>query len=482
MTTIRLGGAASQRPSASVATLSGLVTLWGIYLLLAPTTGFDWIDSWHNEQRSVQVILLALTGMVYAAMTVFAPTQWRELLKLPWWWLAFLAIGITSALRSAFPLAALSEVGLATALGALVALTAALTKSRPSMVARAACYFALLICAAHVLSVLVRFCAALQFGNEIDLSVFMLGYANPRFASSLHALLIPFVALLTVDTRERRALRAAALLVLCLLWTVNLGLGTRGIWFAYGLAVPALLLLNRSSQSIRIVGVLLLTAMIGGLLFQSVIVGAAQGAESSALPLLTERLQTLSRREVLWALSWDATIRNPLLGLGPMHFATLGSEVGAHPHSWPLQIASEWGLPALALLAFALVWSVVRARNSIAWSSDFSIAALLAATVALVYGLVDGMFVMPVSQTASALVLGLWLGSTMSTRHDTPPRRLSNSVFIGAVATVATASVCGYALWSYGDQARSIAAFRAQHPDAWLTPRFWDQGQLLDLR
>ena len=185
---------------------------------------------------------------------------------------------------------------------------------------------------------------------------------------------------------------------------------------------------------------------------------------------------------MLWALSWDATIRNPLLGLGPMHFATLGSEVGAHPHNWLLQIASEWGLPALALLAFALVWSVVRARDSMGLSSDFSIAALLAAAVALVYGLVDGIFVMPVSQTASALVLGFWLGSTMPTVHDTPPRRWINSVFIGAVTTVAIASVCGYALWSYGDQARSISAFRAKHPDAWLTPRFWDQGQLLDLR
>ena len=175
-------------------------------------------------------------------------------------------------------------------------------------------------------------------------------------------------------------------------------------------------------------------------------------------------------------------ISSPLLGLGPMHFATLGSEVGAHPHNWPLQIASEWGLPALALLAFALVWSVVRASDSMGLSSDFSIAALLAAAVALVYGLVDGIFVMPVSQTASALVLGFWLGSTMPTVHDTPPRRSINSVFIGAVTTVAIASVCGYALWSYGDQARSISAFRAKHPAAWLTPRFWDQGQLLDLR
>lgn len=478
MTTMRPGDPASRRCSASVATLSGLMTLWGVYLLLAPTTGFNWIDSWHNEQRLVQVVLLALTGMVYAAMTVSAPTPWRELLRLPWWWLAFLAIGITSALCSAFPVAALAEVGLATVLGALVALTAALTNTRPNIVAKAACYSALLICAAHVLSVLVRLGAALHLGNEIDLNVFMLGYANPRFASSLHALLIPFVALLTIDTKERRALRAFAFLVLCLLWTMNLGLGTRGIWFAYGLAVPALLLLNRSRQSIRIVAVLLLTAMIGGLLFQSVIVGDAQGPESSALPLLTERLQTLSRREVLWALSWDATIRHPLLGLGPMQFATLGSEVGAHPHSWPLQIASEWGLPAFFLLAFALVWSAIRARDLIGSSSDFSIAALLAVAVALVYGLVDGIFVMPVSQTASALVLGFWLGS-IPREHDTPPLRWINSIFVGALTTVAIAAVCSYALWSYEDQARSISAFRAKHPAAWLTPRFWEQGQLL---
>ena len=49
-----------------------------------------------------------------------------------------------------------------------------------------------------VLAVTVRYGASLHIGKGLDLSVFMLGYANPRFASALYAVLMPFVAAVAV--------------------------------------------------------------------------------------------------------------------------------------------------------------------------------------------------------------------------------------------------------------------------------------------
>ena len=38
----------------------------------------------------------------------------------------------------------------------------------------------------------------------------------------------------------------------------------------------------------------------------------------------------------------EAMIANPLLGLGPAHFAYAYNGEGAHPHNFWLQLAAEW--------------------------------------------------------------------------------------------------------------------------------------------
>jgi O-antigen ligase len=343
--------------------------------------------------------------------------------------------------------------------------------------AKTVAYGALLIATAHVLAVLVRYGAALQIGNAIDLEVFMLGYANPRFASALYAVLMPFVASVAIDTNERRLLRAAALAVLSLLWTINIGLDTRAIWFAYLVAVPAALLLVRGRQPLRIAGSLVLSAIIGILVFALFVVGPAGSVASGTVPMLSERLHTLSSRDLLWTLSWTSITQNPLLGLGPMHFATLSNYAGAHPHNWPLQIASEWGLPALGLVLFALVRGVRRVRSSPESGSDLSCSATFAVAIALVYGLVDGNLVMPVSQTAGALALGFTLGS-LPAPESLREYRPIQSLISGTAAAAAIAIVISHALGSYSEQSETSSAFQTQYPGAPLTPRFWEQGQI----
>ena len=194
----------------------------------------------------------------------------------------------------------------------------------------------------------------------------------------------------------------------------------------------------------------------------------------------TDNLTTVTSREVLWQLSWQAIESSPLLGIGPMQFAALDSRVGAHPHNWPLQIAAEWGLPALALLVVAIS-HVIRAVRR-APSNEYGLASItLAAAVALLLGLVDGNLVMPVSQSGAALIIGMLIGATRSREPRYERRRTSESfvMLTAFVCVVASGLVIAFGASTLPSQSRAIDRFQQSHPGAWLVPRFWEQGHLL---
>ena len=165
---------------------------WLIYLLVAPTIGFGWIESWHNEQRAVQIVLLACTAVAYCVMGLLMRSEesigrWY----FPALLLAFLALGLVSALRAQFGFAALAEVSMFALLAILAMLTARVVSTDVERYVRWARWFALLFATAYVLGVATRYLAAVNLERAIDLDVLILGYANPRFPSALHAVLDP---------------------------------------------------------------------------------------------------------------------------------------------------------------------------------------------------------------------------------------------------------------------------------------------------
>ena len=454
---------------------------WLVYLLIAPTLGFGWIESWHNEQRAVQIVLLAFTAVAYCLVGMLTPSDFGARWQLPILLLAFLGLGLVSTLRAQFVFAALAELSLFALLAILAILTARVVSTDVARYVRCARWFSLLFATAYVLGVATRYLAAVNLERAIDLDVLILGYSNPRFPSALHAILIPFLALTVVEKTEFRSLRAGAAVVLSFLWAINLGLGTRGIWFAYALAIPVTVALIGWRSSARPLAVLALTALAGvGLYFVFFPIAGALTGLGAAVRAPTDNLTTVTSREVLWQLSWNAIKSSPLLGIGPMHFAALNNGVGAHPHNWPLQIAAEWGLPALGLLTFALFQIGNAVRDTA--SKDFSLAVItLAVAVALLLGLVDGNLVMPVSQIGAALTVGLLIGGVRASRQQhwrgwKSAAYLTSTAFI---AIVASGILIEFGTSSLPDQPRSIESFRSSHPGAWLVPRFWEQGNLL---
>jgi len=474
--------ASSVRTGPNLADLFGIVTLlaWLVYLLAAPTIGFSWIESWHNEQRAVQIVLLVATAVAFCVHMVPQP---RNAITVPHGIpplaLTLFAIGTVSALRSESMLAAFAEVGLAVLLLILALLTAVVVSNDVQRYSRWARRFALLLATAYVLGVATRYAAAIGLGRGIDFDVLILGYANPRFPSALHALLIPFIACVAVDSREHKFLRIASVIVLTFIWAINVGLQTRAIWLAYLLVLPASVLLLGWRNAGRAVLVIVGTAVAGVLTFYIVSwVSPAPTAEAAASAALRD-WAGLTFRKVVWQMSWDAISKAPLLGIGPMQFATFDNRVGAHPHNWIMQVAAEWGVPALLLLLFALVLLARATRQAAALDSTV-VSAALAFGIGLANGLVDGNLVMPVSQSAFALAGGLMLAAILHARNNsaTYPINLARRLVSIGSATLAAAAVVAFAVFSFSDQESGVSRFHQTQPGAWLVPRFWEQGLL----
>ncbi len=453
-----------------------VIGLWLAYLLISPTIGLGWIDSWHNEQRAAQIVLLVLTTAVYVVSCLSAsPSTSRSLWTFPPLLLAFLGIGVISALLAPLRLEALADVGLIVLLAALTLVTARVVARNPALALRSAQWFALLCASAYVMGVATRLLAATNLERPIDLDVWILGYANPRFPSALHTLLIPLLAVTILDGREAKLIRLGASVMLPLLWAINIGLGTRGIWFAYALALPALFLIVGWRNTSRLAGVIVAAAVAGVATYYALLAAYSSFVNAASATHAPPLNLTLTSREALWQLSWDAIKASPWLGMGPMQFAALGSPVGAHPHNWVLQIASEWGLPALVIVLYGAL-RLLRVLRRTVNNKNLS-APLVAVIAALALGLVDGNLVMPVSQSASAMVLGLLMGliHTDNLANGSRPGAIGRA-FTVLACTLSAGLLVFYTENSWPEQHRGVSEYQKSNPAAWLVPRFWEQG------
>jgi len=454
------------------------------YLLVSPTVGFGWIESWHNEQRAAQVVLLAITAFAFGAMVLDARYR-AQLPRIHWIVIAVFALGAISAARAKYIDAAYAEVALHFLLVILIIVTAAAVARHPKRAARLAQYGALLLLATYVLGVAVRYGAAVSLWRPLDLDVLLLGYANPRFPSALHALLIPFAASLAADPARRRLIRIVSFLVLAGIWAINLALATRAIWFAYMVSLPLLSILLGRRSTARIAVAVVASAGAGVLLYALLFRGlpAWIGFGESLQARSLDQLASGSNRELLIRSSLEAIRSAPWLGIGPMQFAAIPGVWSAHPHNWLLQLASEWGLPAAGFTIWGLATLFRRARAALSGTpaSDYGpVAFITAGAVALVYGLVDGSLVMPVSQTAAALVFG---GLIASSSRLAFPERLKPSANGGVPLIAFGAAILGVVCSTHLSRfvvqtVGAMTAVEQKGASAVLWPRFWSNGFL----
>ena len=408
----------------------------------------------HDEQRIHEIAFLLAAGLVLvftrsAALAAFLGASWGgRALAL------FFAYGAASATMAHSPAYAAVEVALfVLVLASALAVADQLQRGGIPLMRIA---LQVLGCATvlHAVRIVVNYGASFVLGNHLEPLDFAPGFSNIRFFNHAQTVLLPLLVLLCCLTPRASRLRYLWLALVSLWWLSIFATTGRGslMGLAAGTAFAALVLRRSAAAFLKTFALTFaggIAMYVVFLVIVPVLAGEGSfGAFDSALE--RSRNDPASMRFFIWKNALELIRLHPWFGVGPMHFAhdALRFRWAAHPHDWVLQIAVEWGLPALLLLGVALYYgmrALVRSRAAIASieHGDVVLSALLVAGAAvLVDGLVSGLIVMPQSQLAIALYLGFAIAWVrMSAPAGRPPRAPGRAMRLANVLILLVAAV-----------------------------------------
>lgn len=421
---------------------------------------------WHDQQRIAQLFLI-----IACSVSVFFLPQAAFSWKLQVLLVGLFVLGFASVLLAQWPTWASQEWARYLGLTLLVFTVCGLTQQswRRELILWALA----LVGGVHAFQFLVFYSAAFISGLRVlDANLLFSGFSNPRFFGQFQVMLLPVLVLLLVQSWQRQMKKVATLLLLVMVfqWCVAIVLGGRGLWLGLLLSHVSLVLLNRSFW--RLLALQATAAVLGCLVYLLLLklIPYWLGLE----PILGDQLRTtLSGRELLWQWAWDMALVNPWLGAGPMHFAATYNPIAAHPHQVILQWLAEWGFAATVLALVLGAWGVVKGAVFLRHSqADVLDGGLWCAIVgALVLAQVDGVFVMPYTETWLAILIGLALA-----RWRSMPLIPSRWRVFYLIAAIPVVLVLGRVLIIQAPTLpASERAYLMQYGADWA-PRFWQQG------
>lgn len=421
---------------------------------------------WHDQQRIYQLLLLCACAPL-AAMLPHAILSRSALLLLA----GLLILGLCSSALAALPEWAFKEWSRYAGL-LLLALLISSLKIRPTL-QETLLWAMTAVGFIHAFQFIVAYLAAFISGMwMLDADILFSGFSNPRFFGQFQIMLMPVMALLVERCRQQQRLALATLLTLALItqWCIAFTLGGRGLWLGLLTSHLALILINRKLW--RVLALQAVAALSGLLLFALLfkLTPFWLGLD----PVLRDNLRTsLSGREQIWQWAWEMALANPWLGAGPMHYSATYNPIAAHPHQVILQWLAEWGFAA-TLIALALgAWGLLHGARYLrqASANELDAGLWVAIAGALVLAQVDGVFVMPYTETWLALLIGL----AMARWSSPTPATTSQRIALGVLA-IPVVLVLGQVLVIEVPTLPQVQeAYIEEHHTGW-TPRFWSQG------
>lgn len=392
--------------------LVGIVLLAGVGIDLAPNM------IWHDQQRIGQIVLLVIVGLALA--TVWRGTFLISLIALPSWARQSLGGGVVlggiSVVLSAYPRFAGLEWSmflLLLGLGLVLAGQARLG-NRHFDVWAMRCLVAVAMVIA--LKIMMGYLAAVIVGVPLDtIALFEGVFSNRRVFGQVASMVIPLLAFPLLKAEVLDVQKRGIFVLLAVWWMLVVISGTRGTWVALLLASSVLGVCAWRAAWPWLKFQLVALAS-GALLFLVFFVWLPEffGPDANIESRLSN-ISALNGRAELWGIAWAQIQAHSWLGIGPMHLAAIRNNFGAHPHNAVLQLAAEWGVPAtLALILPVVVGGLNLLARLQQQREDSPNALLLCLTASLLaagaQSLVDGVIVIPYTQTLLVLVSGWALG------------------------------------------------------------------------
>ncbi|HBO1077447.1 TPA: O-antigen ligase family protein [Pseudomonas aeruginosa] len=368
--------------------------------LLSPVVYCGFSENWHDQQRILQLLVLSGSSLLllFSFPLTFSGKEAHAAL------LFILGLGSVSAFLSANPSWAFKEWSV---FAGLMLFSFNISAS-PEWVRRTALWGLVVLggffCYQFLLSYLSAFVSGLR---ELNPGVLLSGFSNVRTMGQFQAMLLPLMAALGLYLRETGRFRLSwlVMLLLAIQWCISFALAGRGLWLGFAVAHLALCWIGPVGRRFLIVQ---LSAAFVGLALYFLLMVALPTWLGIDMTLMSGMRSGLSLRDVLWCDAWGMFVAHPLLGVGPMHFSAVPNSVGAHPHQMLLQWFAEWGGVAGLLVVGLMILGLLRGARYLREQGDPMDAGLWLALVSvLVLAQVDGVFVMPFTQTVLALLVGI---------------------------------------------------------------------------
>jgi len=311
------------------------------------------------------------------------------------------------------------------------------------------------------------------------------GFSNIRFFNqyqiwSISLLSLPLIIYPSVDKRIIKLIKAIAIG-----WTILLfASGSRGAVGSIILSMLVTLFIFRGYAKLylKLNSLFLIAGFIGYILLFKLIPYLAESDVTIGWRSV-EGITSSSGRIELWQYAIQYIIDSPWLGIGPMHYAYYPGPTHAHPHNSLLQWACEMGIPS-TLLVLSLIFSglynwvkkfyILTNSESLYVPSHLWIGLFCTLCSGLIYSLVSGVIVMPLSQVMIALIIGWMLGIYFQDQESKPVSQLQHiglMLLAGATLTTLIYTVLPSLLprlYSYADLPYQ------DYPI--IAPRFWQIG------
>jgi len=261
--------------------------------------------------------------------------------------------------------------------------------------------------------------------NKFSIHEFFPSFANARFFNQYQIWTLPFLTLIfTENVFLKKTFKLALLFIAISWWLLFFTTGSRGAILSVITAICIVkhIFKKKSSDFIRITLYLSLT----GFVLYQFLFHAIPYLINQDSKLLLDSLEiriNSSDRLFLWEKAISFSIDNPVLGIGPMHFAwqdinnITPSPHLNHPHNSFLQWAAEWGLISLSLISYLTLYSLkkwfTRFNYKAVTNTDAPLAITLTFSVisALTYSLFSGVIVMPMSQLMGVFIISIMIGT-----------------------------------------------------------------------
>lgn len=462
---------------------------FGLLLCLAMLSNF-FATGGHDRQRLAGIAVL-VTAALAVLVTRQIPPLFQSRAGKP---LAlFFFLGILGSIRAFSPAYALFEVSIFFLLYLFALLIAGEIAQGGSIRMLALVQFMALACALYSLQFWVAYGASYVLHIQLDAGDFALPFGNIRFFNHMQTATLPLLIFLCCVTSKASRLRPLWWGLSAYWWMAILATSGRGtlMGMAAGCICVAIVRRRHAFPYLKTAALTVAFGLLGYALFLIVIPALAGVPTLDAIRSAVDRTAAdpASGRGILWHRAVDLILQHPLLGVGPMHFAHNAGDlhIGAHPHDWIMQIASEWGIPALLCLCACLAHAgraLLRAGARLAPADRMNQAicnALVAGGAAiLVDGLVSGLFVMPQSQLAIALYLGCAIGwcraNPVTNTQATPAllQRASAGMLIAAAAACLLIAVWPHAIARYQGEPLTPTQEALNAGTNW--PRLWYAG------